>query len=103
MAEMANCSQPSPTDVIFVAMDALVERIHVEDLIAKRNATAMSYPSVVHLNCRNSTTPRPDRSRVSGTRSEAFGDLIFLDHGSTKSGDQTCFGWCYCKLNSISM
>ena len=66
VAEMANCSRPSPTDVIFVAMDALVERIYVEDLIAKRNVTAMSYSCVVHLNCRHSINPRPDRSRLSG-------------------------------------
>ena len=37
----------------------------------------------------NSTKPRPDRSRVSGLRAEEFGDLIFLDHGSTKIGDKT--------------
>ena len=35
----------------------------------------------------HSTKPRPDRSRVSGLRTEEFGDLIFLDHGSTKIGD----------------
>ena len=40
----------------------------------------------------NSTKPRPDRSRVSGLRTEEFGDLIFLDHGSTQVGDQT-FGF----------
>ena len=33
--------------------------------------------------------PRPDRSRVSGLSAEELGDLIFLDHGSTKIGDQT--------------
>ena len=27
----------------------------------------------------NSTTPKPDRSRVSGLRAEEFGDLTFLD------------------------
>ena len=37
----------------------------------------------------NSTKPRPDRPRVSGLRPEEFGDLIFLDHGSTKFGQQT--------------
>ena len=37
----------------------------------------------------NSSKPRPDRSRVSGLRAEELGDLIFLDHGSTKIGDQT--------------
>ena len=40
----------------------------------------------------NSTKSRPGRSRVSGLRAEEFGDLIFLDHGSTKIGDQT-FGF----------
>ena len=35
----------------------------------------------------NYTKPRPDRSRVSGLRAEEFRDLIVLDHGSTKNGD----------------
>ena len=39
-----------------------------------------------------STKPRPDRSRVSGLRADEFGDLVFLDHGSTKDGDKT-FGF----------
>ena len=46
VAVMAKCGPPSQTDVIFVASDALVERIYVEDLIVKRNATDMSYPCV---------------------------------------------------------
>ena len=33
----------------------------------------------------NSIKSRPDRSRVSGLGAEEFGDLIFLDHGSTKN------------------
>ena len=49
VAEMSKFSRPSQTDVIFVAMDALLERIHVEDLIANRNVTAMSYPCVFDL------------------------------------------------------
>ena len=36
----------------------------------------------------NSTKSRPDRSRVSGLRAEEFGDLIFLDHGSTQNWRQ---------------
>ena len=40
----------------------------------------------------NSTKPRPDRTRVSGLRAEEFGDLIILDHGSTKIGAKT-FGF----------
>ena len=46
---MAKCGPPSQTDVIFVASDALVEGIYVEDLIVKRNETAMSYPCVFDL------------------------------------------------------
>ena len=38
----------------------------------------------------DSTKPRSDRSRASGLRAEEFGDLIFLDHGSTNIGNQTC-------------
>ena len=36
VAVVAKCSRQSQTEVIFVAMDALVERIYVEDLIAKK-------------------------------------------------------------------
>ena len=92
VAEMAKCSRPSQTDVIFVTKDALVERIYVQDLIAERNVTVILYPCVVDLNCRNSTKPRQDRSRASGLTTKECGDLIFLDHGSTKIGDQT-FGF----------
>ena len=46
---MVKCSRPSQTDVIFVAMDALVERIYVEDPIAKGNVTAMSYSCMFDL------------------------------------------------------
>ena len=49
MAGMAKFCPHSQTDIIFVAMNALVERINVEDLIAKRNVTAMSYPCVLDL------------------------------------------------------
>ena len=42
--------------------------------------------------CCNSRKPRPDRSRVSRLRAEEFGELIFLDLGSRKIGDQT-FGF----------
>ena len=40
VAEMATCSPWSQTDVIFVAMDALV-RIYEDDLTAKRDVAAM--------------------------------------------------------------
>ena len=40
----------------------------------------------------NSTRPRADRSRESGLRGDEFGDTIFLDHGSTKIGDNS-FGF----------
>ena len=49
VAETAKCSRPSNTDLMFVAMEVLVERIHVEDLIVNRNATARSYPCVLGL------------------------------------------------------
>ena len=37
----------------------------------------------------NSVKPRPEGSRVSGLWAEEFGDLTFLDHGSTMIGDKT--------------
>ena len=49
VAEIAKCSRLSQTVVIFVAIDVLVERIFVEDLIANRDATAISYPCVFGL------------------------------------------------------
>ena len=49
VAEVVNCSRPSQTDVIFVAMDALAEKVYVADFIANRNATAKSYPCVFDL------------------------------------------------------
>ena len=45
------CPQ-SQTDVIFVAMDALV-RIYEDDLIAKRNVVAMQYPCAFDLSLTN--------------------------------------------------
>ena len=51
----------------------------------------------------NWTKPRPDRTRVSGPKAEECGDLNFLDHGSTKIGDQTCpsfmRGWTHFRRN----
>ena len=67
----------------------------------KKRTTHLDIPGKVDDLCQhvvktctfcNSTKPRPDRSRVSRLRAEEFGDLIFLDHGSTKIGDQT-FGF----------
>ena len=49
VAVMVECSRPWQTDVIFVAMNDLAEKVHVEDLIANRNATAKSYPCVFDL------------------------------------------------------
>ena len=49
VAEMAKCSRPSQTDVIFVAKNDLAEKVFVEDFIANRNATAKSYPCVFDL------------------------------------------------------
>ena len=56
VAEMAKSSRPSQTDVIFVAMDAVVERIYEDDLIAKRNVTAMLYLCAFDLSCPNQLT-----------------------------------------------
>ena len=54
----------------------------------------------------NSVKPRPERSRVIGLRTEGFGDLIFLDHGSAKIGDKDlrisdCFGWRHITFDSL--
>ena len=56
----------------------------------------------------NSTKPRPDRSRVSGLRTEECGDRNSLDHGSAKIGDKNlsifdCFEWRDITFDSISM
>ena len=56
----------------------------------------------------NSTKPRPDRSRASGLRAEEFGDLIFLDHGSTKIGDKAfkfliVLEWSNITFDNVSM
>ena len=48
---MSNCSRPSQTDVIFVAMNDLAEKVHVEVLIAIQDVTVKSYPGVVDLTC----------------------------------------------------
>ena len=49
VAEMAKRCTPSQTDVIFVAMDALV-KIYEDDLIATGNVTAMLCPySLAHV------------------------------------------------------
>ena len=46
---VAKCSRQSQTDVIFVTMDDLVERIYVDNLIAKRSVTAKKYPCAFDL------------------------------------------------------
>ena len=46
---MEKCSRPSQTTLIFAAVDALVENISLEDFIADRNVTVMSYPCVFDL------------------------------------------------------
>ena len=55
----------------------------------------------------NSTKSRLDRSRVSGSRAEEFGDLVFADHGSTKIEDKhlwipDCLGWSGITFDSMS-
>ena len=49
VAEMVKCSRPSQTESIFVATDAFAGKVYVEDLSAKRNVTARSYPCVLDL------------------------------------------------------
>ena len=74
---------------------------HMSTAQFRKRTTYMDIPGKVHglyqhvvKTCPfcNSTKPRPDRTRVSGLRAEEFGDLIFLDHGSTQIGDKT-FGF----------
>ena len=47
--QMVKCSRSWQTDVIFLAMSDLAEKVHVEDLIANRSATNKSYPFVFDL------------------------------------------------------
>ena len=56
----------------------------------------------------NSTKTRPDRSHVSGLRTEECGDINFLDHGSAKMGDKNlsisdCLRWRDITFDSVSM
>ena len=51
VAVMVKCSRPSRTDVIFVAMNDLAEKVYVELLIANRDVTVKSYPCVVDPTC----------------------------------------------------
>ena len=46
---MVKCCRPWQTDVIFVAMNDLDERVCVDDLFLNRNATAKSYPCAFDL------------------------------------------------------
>ena len=55
VAEMAKRCTPSQTDVIFVAMDALV-MIHEDDLIAMNSVTAMPLPCALDRSCPNQLT-----------------------------------------------
>ena len=56
----------------------------------------------------NSTKPRPDRSRVSGLRTEEFGRSHLLGSWFCTSWRPNiwisdCFGWCYFACNGMSM
>ena len=51
VAVMVKCSRPSRTDVIFVAMNDLAEKVYVEVLITSNDVTVKSYPGVVDLTC----------------------------------------------------
>ena len=81
--------------------DLHLKHYHMSSAQFKKRTTHLDIPGKVYdrnqhavKTCPlcNSTKPRPDRSSVSGLRAEEFGDLIFLDHGSTKIGDET-FGF----------
>ena len=81
--------------------DLHLKHYHMSSAQFKKRTTQLDIPGKVHdlyqhvvKTCPfcTSTKPRPARSRVSGLRAEECGDLIFLDHGSTKIGDQT-FGF----------
>ena len=81
--------------------DLHLKHYHMSSAQLKKRTTHLDSPRKVHdlyqhvvKTCPfcKSTKPRPDRSRVSGLRADELGDLIFLDHCSTKFGDQT-FGF----------
>ena len=86
-------------------------------LSSKKRTTDLDLPGKIYdlyqhvvMTCPfcNSTKPRPDRLRVSGLWAEEFGDLIFLDHGSTQIGGKTFgffdyFGWSDITFDSISV
>ena len=78
--------------------DPHLKHCHMSIAQFKKRTTFLDIPGKVYDLCQhvvktcpfcNSTKPRPDRSRVSGLRAEEFGDLVFLDHGSTRTGDKT--------------
>ena len=75
-----------------------LKHYHTSSAQFKERTTHLDIPGKVYdlhqhvVKTCNLTNPRPDRSRVSGLRAEEFGDLIFLDRGSTKIGDKT-FGF----------
>ena len=78
--------------------DLHLKHCHMSTAQFKKRTTHLHIPGkVYHLyqhvvkTCPlcNSTKPRPDRSRVIRLRAEEFGDLIFLDHGSTHIGHKT--------------
>ena len=83
--------------------DLHLKHNHMSSAQFKKRTTHLDIPGKVHDLYQhvvktspfcNSTKPRPDRPRVSGSRAEEFGDLIFLDHGSTNIGDKT-FGFLF--------
>ena len=97
--------------------DHHLKHYHMSTAQFKKRTTYLDIPGKVHDLYQHvvktcpfcaSTKPRPDRSRVNGSRLEEFGDLIFLDHSSTKIGEKNlwisdCLGWSDITFNSISM
>ena len=75
-----------------------LKHYHMSTAQFKKRTTHLTLPgriydlyNLVVKKCKfcNTTQARPVRSRVSGLRAEEFGDLIFLDHGSTKVQNKT--------------
>ncbi len=75
-----------------------VKHYHMSVAQFKKRTTHLALPGRIYdlydfvvKKCKfcNTRQSRPHRSRVSGLRAEEFGDLIFIDHGSSKVFDKT--------------
>ena len=75
-----------------------VKHCHMSTAQFKKRTTHLALPGRIYdlydfvvKKCKfcNTRQPRPQRSRVSGLRAEEFGDLIFMDHGTSKVFEKT--------------